>query len=290
MPQKDNNPFAFFGALAEVFTACFPEEMSKNEKRKMSNGNHGNQGQSRVSKQLSQQPLNEGSDSSQIWSQSAHPSRHVSGQRDPRDLLGNLFHTFTPSNEEYEARAAVENTIQMLSGNKKVQPGTLTDSLGRVTQPVAGIYTDVTGEKLPVLPRALEILDTILDIKVPDEKKIELSNALNEASQRRDMDQASRGKIAGLSDVLKDSRYKNDSTIQENLQSIDPDLLSSILTDKQKYSSMNHGNYSRVNKELRGVASNLSGNKSTMSSSPPVFSSALRGVEAPRGGGAGKVR
>jgi len=284
MPQKDNNPFAFFGALAEVFTACFPEEMSKNEKRKMNNGN---QGQSRVSKQLSQQPLNEGSDSSQIRSQSAHPSRHVSGQRDPRDLLGNLFHTFTPSNEEYEAKAAVENTIQMLSGNKKVQPGTLSNSLGRATQPVAGIYTNVTGEKLPVLPRALEILDTILDIKVPDEKKIELSDALDKASQRRDMDQASRGKIAGLSDVLKDSRYKNDSTIQENLQSLNPGLLKSILDDKQKYSSMLYGTDSGVNKELRGVASNLSAkgdSRITLNPSNPIAS-------PPRSGGdAGKVR
>jgi hypothetical protein len=280
--QKDDNPFAFFGALAEVFTACFPEQMSKNEKRKNKDRI--------VVNQSPRQPLRGGSDSSQIQSQSAPPSRNVSGQRDPRDFLGNLIHAFTRSEEEYEAKAAVENTIQMLSGEKEVRSGVLSGSFGRVAQPATELYTNVTGEKLPLLPRALEILDTILDIKVPDEKKIELSNALDKASQRNDMDQVSREKIAGLSDVLKDPRYKNGSTIEQNLQSINPDLLSSILTDKQKYSSMNHGNYSRVNAELQGVASNLLGNKSTMSSSPPVFSSAFRGGEAPRGGDAGKVR
>lgn len=280
--QKDDNPFAFFGALAEVFTACFPEEMSKNEKRK-------NKDQ-RVFNQSPQEPLRGGSDSSQIQSQSAPPSRDVSARRDPQNLFSNLAHAFTPSNKEYEAKAAVENTIQMLSGDKKVQPGNLSNSLGRATQPVAGIYTNVTGEKLPVLPRVLEILDTILDIKVPDEKKIELSNALDKASQRNDMDQVSREKIAGLSDVLKDPRYKNGSTIQENLKSLNSGLLKSILDDKQKYSSMLYGTDSSVNAELQGVASNLLGNKSTMSSSSPVFSSALRGREPPRGGDAGKVR
>jgi hypothetical protein len=267
--QKDDNPFAFFGALAEVFTACFPEEMSKNEKRKNKDR--------RVFNQSPQEPLRR-SDSSEFQSQSAPPSRDVSARRDPQNLFSNLFHTFTPGNEEYEAKAAVENTIQMLSGSKEVKPGTLSNSLGRVAQPVAGIYTNVTGEKLPLLPRALEILDTILDIKVPDEKKIELSNALDKASQRNDMDQVSREKIAGLSDVLKDPRYKNDSTIEQNLQSLNPGLLKSILDDRQQYSSMNHGTDSRVNKELRGVASNLSGNNNTRMNPTTIPSS-------PRGGG-----